>query len=310
MLETVKVGVALGGGAARGLAHIGVLQALQEAGVSVDVLAGTSIGALVAGVYATSKSPREMEERFSRFVRSKEFRRAEFDFLKETKGAEPGILYSVSNLIKRGIFYSVQMTRPSFITMENFAHNIRRLIPDMRVERTLITLVPVAVDLDSGKEVLLTTGPLRRVIMASAAIPGILPPVEFGGRRYIDGGWISKIPVLAAFREGADIVIAVDVSDDLGDTSGLKTGMDVSVRANAIKSEALKEFQLRFADVVIKPEVRDHHWADFASAMPLVERGRRAAREALPLVRRAIERARISSVFGATRGRRLAKKFF
>ena len=290
--------------------YIGVLRALHEEGIPIDVLAGTSIGALVAGVYATSKSPREMEERFSRFVRSREFRRAEFDFLKESKEAVPGLLYSVSNLIKRGIFYSVQMTRPSFINMENYAHNIRRLIPDMRVERTLITLVPVAVDLDSGKEVLLTTGPLRRAIMASAAIPGILPPVDLGGRRYIDGGWVSKVPVLAAFRQGADLVIAVDVSDELGDTSGLKTGMDVSARANAIKSVALKEFQLKFAEVVIRPQVQDHHWADFAHAMPLVERGQKAARESIPLIKRAIERARLSSVFGTPRGRRLAKKFF
>jgi NTE family protein len=309
VLENVKVGIALGGGAARGLAHIGVLQVLQEEGIPIDILAGTSVGALVAGVYATSKSAREVEERFDRFVHSREFRRTEFDFLKESKEHQPGLLYSVSSLIKRGIFYSVQMTRPSFINMDNFAHNVRALIPDMQVERTLITLVPVAVDLDTGEEVLLTSGPLRRAIMASCAIPGILPPVEAGGRRCIDGGWVSQIPVLPAFRTGADVVIAIDVSTDLGDTSGLKTGMDVMVRANAIKSEALKSFQLRFADAIVRPEVRDHHWADFATAMKLVERGRESAREQIPAIKRAIERAKIASIFGATKGRRLARRF-
>ena len=309
MLENVKIGVALGGGAARGLAHIGVLQVLQEEGIPVDVLAGTSIGALVGGAFATSRSAEELEKRFGRFVRSREFRRSEFDFLKESKGQQAGLLYSVSNLIKRGIFYSVQMTRPSFISAENFAHNVHRLVPDMRVERTLITLVPVAVDLDSGEEVMLTTGPLRKVCMASCAIPGILPPIRFGGRRYIDGGWVSKIPVLAAFRQGADLVIAVDVSDDLKDAE-LKTGMDVMVRANAIKSEALKKFQLRFADVLIEPEVDDHHWADFSTAMRLVKRGRKATQEKIPLIRRAIERAKLSAIFGTTRSRKLAKKFF
>jgi len=309
MLENVKIGLALGGGAARGVAHLGVLQVLEEEGIQVDVLAGTSIGALVAGVFATSRNTREAEERFSAFVHSPEFRRTEFDFLKQSKVDRPGMLYSVSQLIKRGIFYSVQMTRPSFISMENFAHNIEGLLPDMRVERTLISLVPVAVDLDSGEEVALTTGPLRRVIMASCAIPGILPPVEIGGRRYIDGGWVSKIPILAAFRSGADLVIGVDVSDDLQDTAEMKRGLDVMLRANAIKSEALKRFQLRFADVVVTPDVREHHWADFATSMRLIERGKEATREKLPHIRRAVERARLAAIFGTTRGRRLAKRF-
>jgi NTE family protein len=222
----------------------------------------------------------------------------------------PGLLYNVSNLIKRGIFYSVQMTRTSFVSMENFRHNVERLLPDMRIERTRIHLVPVATDLETGEEVLLTTGPLRQVVMASSAIPGILPPIEYGGRRFIDGGWVSKVPVLAAFREGADVVIAVDVSDDIGDASNLKTGIDVMARGSAIKSEALKRFQCRFADVVIAPDVRNHHWADFASALPLVDRGRTAARARLPEIRRAVERARLSTIFGSSRGRKLARHFF
>lgn len=310
MLETVKVGLALGGGAARGLAHIGVFHELEKAGIPIHVITGTSIGALVGAVVATSESSREVEERFASFIRSREFRRAEFDFLKQSKVERPGILYNVSMLIKRGIFYSVQMTRTSFISMENFRHNIDRLLPDIPIERTRIHLVPVATDLDSGEEIRLTSGPLRTVVMASTAIPGILPPVEFGGRRYIDGGWVSKIPVLACFREGADVVIAVDVSNDIGDAQDLKTGLDFMTRGSAIKSEALKNFQLRFADVVIAPKVANHHWADFATALPLVRRGREAARACLPKIQRAVDRAKLSGIFGTTPSRKLAKKFF
>ena len=116
--------------------------------------------------------------------------------------------------------------------------------------------------------------------------------------------------MLAAFREGADVVIAVDVSDDIGDASNLKTGIDVIARGSAIKSEALKRFQLRFADVVIAPDVRNHHWADFASALPLVERGRVAARACLPEIRRAVERAKLTTIFGTSRGGKLARHFF
>jgi len=310
MLENVRVGLALGGGAARGLAHIGVIHELVKAEIPIHILTGTSIGALVGGAYATSENSRELEERFSSFVRSREFRRAEFDFLKQSKVEKPGILYNVSNLIKRGIFYSVQMTRSSFVSMENFEHNVHRLVPDMPIERTKIHLAPVATDLDTGEEVILTTGPLRQIVMASCAIPGILPPVTYGGRRFIDGGWVAKIPVLAAFREGADVVIAVDVSDDMGDASDVKSGIDVMARGGAIKSEALKRFQLRFADVTIVPDVAHHHWADFASALPLIKKGRLAARASLPRIHRAIDRARLASMFGTTRGRKLAKHFF
>jgi NTE family protein len=310
VLENIRIGLALGGGAARGLAHIGVLQELDRAGIPIHILTGTSIGALVGAAYVTCKDTDELERRFSAFVRSREFRRAEFDFLKQSKGEKPGILYNVSNLVKRGIFFSVQMTRSSFVSMENFKHNVYRLVPEMPIENTRIRMVPVATDLESGQEVLLTSGPLRQVVMASCAIPGILPPVKYGGRRFIDGGWVSKVPVLAAFREGADVVIAVDVSDDMGDASGLKTGIDVMARGNAIKSEALKNFQLRFADAVVAPEVRNHHWADFASALPLIRRGRQAARECMPAILRAVDRAKLSAIFGTTRGRKLARQFF
>lgn len=310
VLENIRIGLALGGGAARGLAHIGVLQELDREGIPIHILAGTSIGALVGGAYATCKNTRELEERFSAFVRSREFRRAEFDFLKQSKVEKPGILYNVSNLVKRGIFYSVQMTRSSFVSMENFRHNIHRLVPEVPVQSTKIRLVPVATDLDTGEEVLLTSGSLRQVVMASCAIPGILPPVKYGGRRFIDGGWVSRIPVLAAFREGADVVIAVDVSNDIGDAAALKTGFDVMARGSAIKSEALKNFQLRFADVVITPEVSSHHWADFASALPLIRCGREATRASMPAIKRALDRAKLSALFGTTRGRKLARHFF
>src|SRR5215510_6593917 len=101
--------LALGGGAARGLAHIGVVRALERANLRPDLITGTSIGALVGSVYATTGDPARTEEKFRRFVVSREFRRTEFDFLKDSRRAEPSLLYSVSNLIKRGIFYSLSM---------------------------------------------------------------------------------------------------------------------------------------------------------------------------------------------------------
>ena len=149
---------------------------VKQGGIPLDMITGTSIGALVGSVYAILRDAKKTEERFRRFVFSREFRRTEFDFLKDSRENAPGVLYSVSNLIKRGIFYSFSMTRPSFISEENFTHNIHQLVEDVAIGKTAIEFYPVAVDLESGEEVVLTAGSLRRGVLASSAIPGLSPP--------------------------------------------------------------------------------------------------------------------------------------
>jgi len=304
------MGLALGGGAARGLAHIGVLRALERAGIKPDLVTGTSIGSLVGSAYGCLGDAAKTEHRFRRFVVSREFRRTEFDFLKDSRRDEPSLLYSVSNLIKRGIFYSFSMTRSSFISEENFLHNIYALVDDVAVGETKVPFYPVAADLETGEEAILTSGSLRRAVCASSAIPGLLPPVRINGRVLIDGGWVSKVPVLAAFRLGADMVVGVDISPELEDTRELKKGFDILVRANAIKAEALKTFQCKLADVLIRPKVGTVHWADFSGALTLIEEGDRAATLKIPEIKEKIERARWKTRLGFSRGKRYAKAFF
>ncbi|MFQ5701917.1 MAG: patatin-like phospholipase family protein [Acidobacteriota bacterium] len=305
-----KLCLALGGGAARGLAHIGVLRALERADIPLDMITGTSIGSLIGSVHAILLDAAATERRFRSFVASREFRRTEFDFLKGSRRNAPGLLYSVSNLVKRGIFYSFSMTRPSFISQENFEHNIHSLVEDIQIGETKIPFFPVAADLETGEEVVATSGSLRRGVLASSAIPGLLPPVRMDGRILIDGGWVSKIPVFAAFRRGADMVIGVDISPDLEDTKDLSKGFDVLVRANAIKAEALKNFQCKLADVLIRPKVGHVHWADFNGALSLIEEGDKAATLKLPEIREKIDRARWKTRLGYSRGKRYAKAFF
>ncbi|HKY32560.1 MAG TPA: patatin-like phospholipase family protein [Candidatus Polarisedimenticolia bacterium] len=305
-----NLGLALGGGAARGLAHIGVLRALERAGIVPDVIVGTSIGSLVGSAYAVLADASSTEQRFRSFVSSREFRRTEFDFLKDSRREEPSLLYSVSNLIKRGIFYSFSMTRPSFISEANFVHNIYALVEDVAIGETRIPFFPVAADLETGEEVVLTSGSLRRGVLASSAIPGLLPPIRINGRVLIDGGWVSKVPVLATFRQGADMVVGVDISPELEDTRELKKGFDVLVRANAIKAEALKNFQCKLVDVLIRPKVGRVHWADFNGALTLIDEGDRAATLKIPEIQEKVERARWKTRLGFSRGKRFAKSFF
>lgn len=309
MIDGCRIGLALGGGAARGLAHIGVLKVLEEQGISIDMIAGTSMGALVGGVYATTRSAAVTEKRFLEFIFSDQFKRARFDFLRESRKASPQLLNSVMSLIKRGIFYTVSMAKSSFVSAEHFEHNINSLLDDVRIEQTAIPFAAVAADINRGEQVVLKSGSLRRAVSASSAVPGLLPPVDLDGRTLIDGGWVAKVPVVPALLMGADLVIGVDVSREIEEQVNLRTGLNIMVRANSISMDALKSLQCRLADVIVVPDVSRIHWADFSAVRECVMRGEEAARAGLDEIRRQHKTARWASFLGISRARRLARYY-
>lgn len=309
MRHRCKVGIALGGGAARGLAHIGVLKVLEQNRIPIDLIVGTSVGALIGGVYATTRSAIATERRFQEFIFSKEFKRARFDFLKESREARRGVMRRVVTLLKKGIFYSFSMAKTSWVSAEYFEHNINALLDDVSIEQTAIPFCAVAADILQGQEVLLREGRLRRAVSASSAVPGLLPPVAIDGRILIDGGWVAQVPVIPALHAGADLVIAVDVSKELEDLTVTGSGLNIMVRAAGIRSEALRGMQCRLADVLIEPDVRRVHWADFSAFLECVQRGEEAARARLDEIRHALRIARWPSFVGFSRARRLARAY-
>ncbi len=303
---TARVGLALGGGAARGLAHIGVLRALERGGIPVHLVAGTSMGAVVGGAYAATGDVDEVERRIRDFLASEEFQRTRLSFLQETKQKRGGLLYSVGNLVRRGIVYGMSTLKGYFVSAERFAEGMRAVLPDVRIEEMPLPFCAVALDIEVGQEVWLREGPLREAVAASAAIPGLLPPVRGWGRTLVDGGWIDKVPVLTAHGMGADLVIAVDISAELDDLQRLSRGMDLILRATAIRDAALVRMHCRFADCVLRPAVGDVHWADFAAADRCIAAGQAAVEEALPTLRRWLRRARWLSWIRPTLARRMA----
>jgi len=305
----LKVGLALGGGAARGLAHIGVLRALVREGIPIDIITGTSMGAVVGGAYAAMGDIVEIERRVRGLLTSDEFHRMRMSFLRETKSTRGSLLYSVTNLVRRGIVYGVSTMRPSFVSAEKFARSLGRILPDVEVSTTPIRFAASAVDLETAEEVVLCHGKLREVAAASAAIPGILPPRRLHGRLLIDGGWVDKIPVLPAFRLGADVVIAVDISADLEDPKRYLRGIDVVLRANTIKDSVMTELHRRLADVVIEPAVRKIHWADFEAVDFCIAAGDAAASEAVPKIRELLRQERFRSMVRAPFGKRMAERY-
>ena len=305
----LKVGLVLGGGAARGLAHIGVIRALQREGIQVHVVAGASVGAIIGGAWSARMDIEGLEKKTRSLLTSDQFRNNRLSFLKESRQHRGGLLYSMGNLIKRGIVYGISTMRQSFVSAEEFAATLGGLLPDIRIEDCMIPFGAVALDLESGDLVVLRHGSLRKAVAASSAIPGLLPPVQNGGRVLIDGGWVDKVPVLPAYRMGADVVVAVDISTDLDDTRDYRRGTDILVRANAIKDSVLVGFTRLLADVVIEPAVKDVHWADFDSFEICIQAGDEAATQAIPAIREVLRQARWRTIVRPRLGKRLAERY-
>lgn len=303
----LKVGLALGGGAARGLAHVGVLRALEREKVPIDIIVGTSMGAIVGGAYAATRDIVALEGRIREVLSSEQFRRNRLNFLRETKRQRGGLLFSVANLVRRGIFYGVSTVRTSFLSAEEFAGSMAAILPNVNIEELPTTFGAVALDIEAAREVVICRGNLRKATEASSAIPGILPPVRVNGRLLIDGGWVDKIPVIPAFRLGADVVIAVDISAGLEDSRGYNRGVDIMVRANEIKDSALVTYMRRLADVVIEPLVKKVHWADFGAFDYCITAGDEAVCASLPKIRHMVRQERLLSLLRPGPGKKMAE---
>lgn len=275
MLKGVKLGLALGGGASRGLAHIGVLEVLEERGIEVDIFSGTSMGALISAVYLQEGTAKKLRQIVQGFLISDEFKKARFDLLKEkSEDQEEGFFDSVAQTLRKGILYSYSLRRESIITREVFNQIVNSLIKDINIEDLPKPFCAVSLDVASGEEVVWTKGSLRQAVLASSAIPGFFPPQIIDDRVLVDGGWTNSVPIRPARALGAEVVIAVDTSRGIEEMFQHKRGVDLILRTASIMMKRLREFQLEEADLVIQPAVTHIHWADFDSPMELITRGR------------------------------------
>jgi len=281
-----RIGLALGGGGARGLAHIGVLRVLEKEEIPIHLIVGTSIGALVGGAYASGINPDELQKKLDEYLNSTEFRSSAIKAFEaaHAKG-EVGLTQRIQTYL-RNHFYLIQaMFKPGIFSNEDFQTTIDYFIPDIQIEETRIPFRAVATDLVSGEQITFSEGPLRQAVMASCAVPGAIAPLKEGERLLSDGGIICRVPSSVARQEGADIVIAVVVDRGIS-SEELRTVVDVYLRVSEIMGERLKQYELADADVVILPEVGDLHWSSFSQAMSLIDEGEKAAREKLDDIRR------------------------
>jgi len=284
-----RIGLALGGGGARGLAHIGVLKVLERKKIPIDLIVGTSIGALVGGAYASGSSPEKLQRKVEDFLNSPDFRDSALKaFGMAHARGERGLAQKIQAHLKN-YFYLIQaMFKPGILSNEDFQKTIDYFIPDIRIEETLIPFRAVATDLVSGQQITFSKGSLRQAVMASCAVPGAFAPLKEGEKLLSDGGITCLVPSSVARQEGADIVISVAVDRCMVNPPELRNVVDIYYRVSEIMGERLKGYELDQADVVILPEVGDLHWSDFSQAISLIDEGERAAMEKLKEIRRTL----------------------
>ena len=280
-----RIGLALGGGGARGLAHIGVLRVLEREKIPIDLIVGTVIGALVGGAYASGINPDELQKKVEEYLNSTEFRSSAMKAFEaaHAKG-EVGLTQKIQAYL-RNTFYLIQaMFKPGILSNEDFQTTINYFIPDIQIAEARIPFRAVATDLVSGEQITFSEGSLRQAVMASCAVPGAIAPFKEGERLLSDGGIICLVPSSVARQEGADVVISVAVDRCIG-SEELRTVVDIYHRVSEIMGEKLKNYELADADVAILPDVGDLHWSNFSQAINLIDEGERAAREKLDDIR-------------------------
>ncbi len=286
----MKIALALGGGAARGYAHLGVLKVFQREKIKIDIVTGTSIGSLVGAMYATTGDAYSVIEKLISFVRSDHFHETEMDFFNELrKSSNRGFFRRLGHLVRQGYVLTYSLTRESLVSRDRYFKSIEMLLEDRKIETLPVKFATVAVDLVSGNKITLSSGSVRFAVAASSAIPGFLPPVPDGDKLLADGGWVENVPVELAKKMGADIVIAVDLSSKLEKVPPLERGLDVLLRSDDIARFYLKNFYLEKADIVLHPEVADIFWADFKHVEKGIIKGEEEAEKKLPAIRALIK---------------------
>ncbi|TFG37994.1 MAG: patatin, partial [Syntrophobacterales bacterium] len=283
--KKIQIGLALGGGGARGFAHIGVLRVLEEENIPIDIIVGSSSGALVGASYASGIGPDKLEEIIEDYLESPEFHSSAINAIEEAHSREDsGLAQKIQSYLKNKVILLQAMFKPGLLSVKDFRAMIDYLIPDIRIEDTRIPFRAVATDLVSGKLVIFSEGSLREAVMASSAVPGAIEPLEKDDYLLSDGGIIAHIPVSATRKEGAKRVIAVAVSKDIMLEDELNNAQEILSRANDLTTHYLDNYELTRADVVIRPSVGTLHWSEFSHAQHLIRAGEIAARENIGLI--------------------------
>jgi NTE family protein len=257
-----RIGLVLGGGAARGFAHVGVIQVLVRNGIRPDLVLGTSAGSLVAALYASGMTADQLEQ--------------------------AALTMDEATLTD----WTLPIMGRGMLRGEALARYVRRVVEGRLLENMVLPLGVLATDLGTGQGVVFRRGDTAMAVRASSAVPGVFAPVSINGRDYVDGGLVAPVPVSHARAMWAELVLAVDVSSDPRGNSA--SGMlGVLLQTTAIMGQSINRHELVGADIVLRPALTGVGSADFAARQRSIEAGRVAMQAALPRLRTELSKLRL-----------------
>ncbi|MFC1514753.1 patatin-like phospholipase family protein [Candidatus Omnitrophota bacterium] len=271
----MKVGLALGGGGARGFAHIGVLEVLEQEKIPVNIISGTSMGAVVGALYAQKKSVE--------FVKDKIFSLIDRDILKELedkfsiaqaadKVQNPHLKQTVL-FVKELYLWNIRLVKKWLIDYKPFEVLFKEVFDQVEFSDCEIPFVCMATDLIAGKEVCLQDGFLYEALLASTALPGVFPPLKLNERFLVDGGVLESLPTQPLVDRKIDFIAAVNL-ERKRKVRFLKSSMNMLLSVDEMRHNKLVEIAMSKADFLFEPDTLDFGWAEFSKVYEIIDRGR------------------------------------
>jgi len=272
-----KIGLVLSGGGAKGFAHIGVLKVLEEAGIKIDYIGGTSMGSVIGGLYASGYNASQIDSIF---------KKTNFDDLindyiprssKNFYGKKNDELYAIVlpfSKFRVGIPEALSKGMYNYNLLSSLTRNVRHVRDFNKLPTPFLC---IGTNIETGEEVLLNKGNLVQAMMASAAFPSLFTPVEIDGNLLVDGGVVNNYPIKEVRNLGADIIIGVDVQDDLMKRKNLKNATRILVQITNLQSIDKMKNKIKDTDVYIKPDIRDYGVISFDKGEEIIRKGEEAA---------------------------------
>ncbi|MEZ0007821.1 NTE family protein [Flavobacterium sp. 28YEA47A] len=276
-----KIGLVLSGGGAKGLAHIGVLKVLEESGVEISYIGGTSMGAIIGGLYASGYSATQIDSIF----KTTDYDALIQDYIpRSTKNfyeKRNDELYALTLPFKKmkiGIPRALSKGLYNFNMLNKLTHNVRHI---RDFNQLPIPFLCIATDIETGQQVLLNKGSLPQAMTASAALPSLYMPVEIDGKLLVDGGVTNNYPILEVKNLGADIIIGVDVQDDLKDRDALTDATKILVQISNMQMIQKMDRKRKATDIYIKPDITAFSVISFSQGQQIIKTGEDAARKVI-----------------------------
>ena len=266
----VKIGLALGGGAARGFAHIGVIKALEANGIMADVVVGTSAGSVVGALYAAGNNAGALQKMAYAMDEA-----SISDWALPLFGTKSGVLKGVA--------------------LQSY---VNKAVNNRPIEKLKLPFGAVASDLKTGQPILFTRGNTGQAVRASSAVPGVFQPVTIGQRTYVDGGLVAPVPVRYTREMGAEFIIAVNISTQT-EAQAAVSSLEVIMQTFSIMGQRINQYELRDADVVIQPPLGNMASNDFASRARAMQAGEKATLALMAQIKQKLKARRESPAVAA-----------